>query len=257
MTTYRELSSTHGKCPIFSIITVVFNDEENIEKTIESIQSQTFRDFEYIVVDGGSNDNTLNILKKYCEIIDILISEKDHGIYDAMNKGVLSSSGKYISFMNSGDTYFSTNTLETVRNELNNADVFYGLTELIDKQGNKILHKPESPLRFYFNLPFNHQSVFIRTAVHKDNLYDIRYRVYADLLLFFRLSKKNFTFKESNIIVATYDTTGISSNVTINILIERFKAGNLIHGRVKNFLLFSFFALRRIINDTKSKFKKN
>lgn len=249
---------TCDRClPTFSIITVVFNDENNIEKTIESVRSQTFKNFEYIVIDGGSSDETLNILKKNKDIIDILISEKDHGIYDAMNKGVIAASGEFISFMNSGDTYFRKNTLESIRNELQNVDILYGLTELVDGQGNRTLFRPQSPLRFHFNLPFNHQSMLIRSSIHKKNLYNTHFRVYADLVLFFKLSKKNLIFKESKTIIASYDTNGVSSKVTLNALFERFRAGNLVHGRLKNLILFSFFSVRRVINETKSRFKKN
>ncbi|MEX2474379.1 glycosyltransferase family 2 protein [Marinobacter sp.] len=256
MTLQRKHPCDHQR-PTFSIITVVFNDENNIEKTIKSVQSQTCKDYEYIVIDGGSNDNTLSILKKHNDLINILISEGDLGIYDAMNKGVTVASGEFISFMNSGDTFFNIQTLEIVRNELNNVDILYGLTEFVDSQGNKTLYKPESPLRFYFNLPFNHQSMFIRTQIHKENLYNIRFRVYADLVLFFKLSKKNIIFRESNVVIATYDSNGISSKVTLRTLLERFRAGNIVHGRIKNLLLFSFFSARRILNDAKSRLKKN
>ncbi len=89
-----------NKKPIFSIITVVLNNKSGIEKTIQSVVNQTYRNFEYIIIDGGSTDGTLEIINNYKSQIDVLISEKDSGIYEAMNKGVKYSNGNYLLFLN-------------------------------------------------------------------------------------------------------------------------------------------------------------
>ena len=98
----------------FSIITVNFNNKEGLHNTIKSVINQTFRDFEYIVIDGGSTDGSIDILKKYDKYINYWISEKDSGIYNAMNKGISKANGEYLNFMNSGDCFYALDVLEKV-----------------------------------------------------------------------------------------------------------------------------------------------
>ena len=95
-----------------SVITVVFNDVAHIRETIESYLSQTWEDKEYIVIDGGSTDGTLDVIKEYADNINYWISEKDNGMYDAMNKGILHSTGDWINILNSGDTFASPTAIE-------------------------------------------------------------------------------------------------------------------------------------------------
>ena len=97
---------------LISIITVVFNDKYGLEETILSVLSQTSENIEYIIIDGGSNDGTVDVIKKYEKSIDKWISEPDNGIYDAMNKGIALASGGFINFMNAGDVYASNNKLK-------------------------------------------------------------------------------------------------------------------------------------------------
>ena len=103
------------KNPLFSIITVVYNGEKYLEKTIESVIKQKFKNFEYIVIDGGSTDNSVKIIEKFEKKIDYWVSEKDRGIYDAFNKGMRVSKGKFIGFINSDDIY-KKNALKIISN---------------------------------------------------------------------------------------------------------------------------------------------
>lgn len=243
------------ECPTISVITVVFNDVRNIEKTIKSIINQTFSKIEYIIIDGGSTDGTLETIKRYRDYIDILVSEPDAGIYDAMNKGVALAKGDFLSFMNSGDEFFSSDTIKLLVPEIDQADVIYGSTEVYEASGQKRNFSPGYPPKFYYNLPFNHQSVFVKTEVHRKYIYDTRFRVYADLLLFHQLLKDGYEFKRIETVVAKYDATGISATVTKSLLNERYRAGNIIHGKALNILLFSTFALRRLAKDLGSRFQ--
>ena len=110
-----------------SIITICYNIKDEIERTCKSIVGQTWQDFEWIVVDGGSTDGTLEVLKKYSDRIDILISEKDSGIYNAMNKGIKLANGEWLNFMNGGDNFASNDVLEKVfKNKNYEADILYG-----------------------------------------------------------------------------------------------------------------------------------
>ena len=99
---------------IISIVTVTYNSVHNIEETILSVINQTYQNIEYIIIDGGSVDGTMNIVKKYKNSIDYIVSEKDNGIYDAMNKGIQIASGKWINFLNSGDTFYNKKVIENI-----------------------------------------------------------------------------------------------------------------------------------------------
>lgn len=125
--------------PKFSIITVTFNAGKVLEKTIQSVISQTYRNVEYILVDGKSKDNTLSIADTYKERIHSLISEPDKGLYDAMNKGIRLATGDYLCFLNAGDKFHDKDTLQRMVDSLKEGelpDVLYGETAIVDESGN-------------------------------------------------------------------------------------------------------------------------
>ena len=125
--------------PKFSIITVTFNAGKVLEKTIQSIISQTYRNVEYILVDGKSKDNTLSIADTYKERIHSLISEPDKGLYDAMNKGIRLATGDYLCFLNAGDKFHDKDTLQRMVDSLKEwelPDVLYGETAIVNESGN-------------------------------------------------------------------------------------------------------------------------
>ena len=110
----------------YSIITVNYNNREGLKRTIESVIHQTFRDFEFIVIDGGSTDSSAEVLKAYDEHISYWVSEKDNGIYDAMNKGIRKATGDYLNFMNSGDCFYDDDVLRNVTAYASDADIITG-----------------------------------------------------------------------------------------------------------------------------------
>ena len=129
-----------------SVITICLNEKNNIERTIKSVIGQTYNDFEYVIIDGGSTDGTLEIIDNYKDHIDKLISEKDKGIFDAQNKGVLNANGDYVIFLNSGDHFVNDTILEKVINKGLESDVVYGDTLIFHK--GRMIRKPalkESP----------------------------------------------------------------------------------------------------------------
>src|SRR5699024_3500796 len=155
--------------PIF--ITVVFNNAKDIEYTIQSVLNQSYEHVEYIIVDGLSTDGTLDILNKYRAQIDILISEKDKGIYDAMNKGLEQATGGYVLFLNSGDAFYDKNTLSAIFTDSEGADIYYGETKLID-ENRKIIgdrrHKTPEKFTwksFRYGMNICHQAIFIKRAI--------------------------------------------------------------------------------------------
>ena len=175
----------------FSIITVVLNNVNYIEETIKSVIKQNI-DLQYIIIDGGSTDGTLDIIKKYEDHIELWISEKDFGIYDAMNKGIQYSSGEYIGIINSGDLY-NINALSTISNYLNKNDKLDFIFGTVHK---KILKSGFNKNKIYWSFDFypSHSTgFFISNKVQKKlGLYDTNFKLSADYDLFFRLIKGRF-----------------------------------------------------------------
>lgn len=126
------------KAPLFSIITVVFNGEKHLERTIKSIINQTYTNFEYLIIDGNSTDKTLEIIKKYEDSIDFWQSEPDKGLYDAMNKALKLAKGDYICFINTGDELYSSNILADLAEIVRDKDAVYSDTIVIDEAGREV-----------------------------------------------------------------------------------------------------------------------
>src|ERR1700748_170251 len=134
--------------PKLSVITVVYNNARDIERTMLSVLGQTYPDIEYIIVDGLSTDGTLDVIKKYRDRVK-LISEKDNGIYDAMNKALAIATGDYVLFMNSGDEIYAADTVAKVFATAEDADIYYGETEMInDKRESMGKRRHKAPAKF-------------------------------------------------------------------------------------------------------------
>ena len=177
---------------IFSIITVVLNNAKNIEETIKSVIMQNNSNIEYIIMDGGSTDGTLDIIKKYQKNIDLWTSEKDRGIYDAMNKGLIYSTGKYIGIINSGDLY-EPNALSIIENYFNENQKLDFIFGTVNKK--KIKHGFDKKKIFWsFDFYPSHSSGFfiLNDTQKKVGLYNINFKLSADHDLFFRLIQNNY-----------------------------------------------------------------
>lgn len=194
------------KEPLISIITVCYNASATIEKTILSVISQSYSNIEYIIIDGGSIDGTLDIIQKYEEHHIVFISEKDNGVYDAMNKGAMMSAGDWINFMNCGDTFFDCNVISQIIPFLSkeSASVVYGDAHIIDKFAEYDL-KASNISSITKEPPFCHQSSFIRTSVMQSHLFDISYKICADRNLFYVLFREGAVFEYYPGVVANYD----------------------------------------------------
>lgn len=170
----------------FTIITVTLNAENDLRETINSLKNQEFKDFEYIIIDGKSEDGTYQIIKLNNQIIDKYLIEKDNGIYDAMNKGLNLASGKYIGFLNAGDKY-TPEGLKIINNYLrsNNVDFIFGTVM------KKILKYGYSKKRIMWNFDFytSHSSGFFIKKSSQNLLgnYNIKYKISADFDLFYRM----------------------------------------------------------------------
>ena len=204
--------------PKISIITVCFNAKDCIEETILSVINQSYPNIEYIIIDGGSSDGTVDIINKYNTKITYWISEPDKGIYDAMNKGINIASGKWINFMNAGDTFCETTTVESCINFLRKKeciDVLYGNT-ILNYKNEKYLSYPHNLSLINRITIFCHQSCFIKNSILKKNLFDIKYKIVADYNQIRNLYNKGCLFKYINIPICNYEAeNGISSqNIT-------------------------------------------
>ncbi len=210
-----EFTGGGGTVPKFSIITVCLNEEGTIRRTCESICSQSFDAFEWIVIDGNSTDNTLKVLAEYESRISCLISEPDAGIYDAMNKGILKAKGEYLLFLNAGDYLIDSGVLKDV-SLLPNMDILYGDLLCVDENGNKFIKKFSDNLsrNFLLRNMMPHQASFFRRELFaRLGNYDVSFRIAGDYDLFVRYL---YVEKVSSVhlprVLAVFGTNGISSS---------------------------------------------
>jgi glycosyltransferase involved in cell wall biosynthesis len=208
--------------PLITIITVVYNGGEYIENTIRSIIFQDYNNVEYIIIDGGSTDETLNIIRKYEDAIDYWVSCKDDGVYDAMNKGISLSSGKWINFMNAGDSFFNLHVLSDVKDFLSDENsVIYGAKIT---NNNIELPKPLTSLK-NGEIFACHQSMFFNfDKIGKCLNYDLTYKIYADYELLVRIDLMGGSFREINLIISDYADGGISSVVSSQKRKDKYRA---------------------------------
>lgn len=195
-----------------SIITVNYNDVAGLRKTLDSIHSQTFRDFEWIVIDGGSTDGSKDFLSEHQTETAWWCSQQDNGIYNAMNKGIGHAEGEYILFLNSGDTLYAPDTLKEVFDRTPDADVFYGdWTEALPGHPRKRCHSSEKVNFYSFSVrPLCHQTAFIRTSLMKQSPYDETYHICADWKKWMELSRKGCTFEHIPVTICHFVLGGLS-----------------------------------------------
>jgi acetyltransferase-like isoleucine patch superfamily enzyme len=205
--------------PLISVITVVYNGAKHLEETILSILNQSYPNIEYIIIDGGSTDGTLDIIKKYENYIDYWISEPDNGIYDAMNKGIILTSGIWINFMNCGDTFIDSNTISAVffnkGMEYNDVDIIFGDAYMRNKKGDIIALKASNNIDQLRVSPiYRHGASFIRASVQKENLFDLDKKKYGYALDFYcinTLYHKGYKFRKINKPILTFLLDGVSN----------------------------------------------
>lgn len=212
--------------PKISIITISYNAASEIEATMRSVLNQTYENLEYLIIDGASKDNTVDIAKRialeYPNRQTIIISEQDKGLYDAMNKGILNATGSWCAFMNCGDKYNNNEVISKCFGNpefIKNKKILYGKTHLVHEDGSTTLHSTAT----YDNLstiinkyqPYCHQSAFFNIEDKNDCMYDLRYKIGADYDVccryYRKYGKKSFYYVDS--IVADYKAyDGVSCN---------------------------------------------
>jgi len=206
-----------------TIITVCYNTSKTIKDTIKSVINQSYKDIEYIIIDGGSIDGTKEIIEQYKKIFPIIfISEKDNGIYDAMNKGVDLATGDYINFMNADDYFFSETVIEEVLPFLEKQyDIVYGNMEVRYKNF-KFIKKEVQP-RYLWMGPVNHQSSFIKTDTMKRYKYNISNKIVADFEFFLTVYYKSGKLLKIDKTIASFSNNGISQIKDKQVIIDCYK----------------------------------
>lgn len=210
-----------------SIITIVYNGVDTLEKTIKSIVSQQYEAIEYIIVDGGSKDGTVELILQYESLVSKWISEPDEGLYDAMNKGIKMATGDYLWFINSGDEIYAPDTISQIFAQSSKADIYYGDTVMIDAQGQVIGERrlqPPEQLKwtdFKNGMLVSHQSILIARDIA--SLYNTRYIFSADFEWCLLALKKAETIINTKLIMSRFLDGGLTKQNIVPGLKERFR----------------------------------
>jgi glycosyltransferase involved in cell wall biosynthesis len=190
-----------------TVITVVFNGQKYIEQTILSVINQSYANIEYIIIDGGSTDGTVDIIQKYSDHIHYWCSEPDKGVYDAMNKGIDHATGKWINFMNAGDYFYSPDSILqmfSTDDDIEKYAIIYGDAEFRLNRLSYIIEARENSESNEF-MPFSHQASFVRSDIAKKTKFDLSYKIAADTAFSLRLIREGYQFKHFPVIVCSYD----------------------------------------------------
>jgi glycosyltransferase involved in cell wall biosynthesis len=252
-----------------SIITVCYNSEKTIEATIKSVLGQTYTDIEYIIIDGGSIDNTINIINnyngKFNQTIKFL-SEPDKGLYDAMNKGVIMSTGSLVGILNSDDTFFSNRTIADIVNFYKNHDFEACIGNIVQHDiTGKVLRyyssKYWNPHKLQFGSMPPHPSIFLKRELFiKYGLYDLSFKIGADYELITRYFLKNkITWKYSGIITTSMLVGGLSSSglPSYNLITKEISRSLIINGVQHSKWIIKLRVLWKIFDFIRYKFKNN
>lgn len=243
--------------PKFSIITVTFNAETTLEDTIQSVITQSYKNIEYIIIDGGSKDRTMDIVNRYSQHISRVVSEPDKGLYDAMNKGIRLATGDYLCFLNSGDSFHEDdvlfNIVHSIRHYPSLPDVIYGETAIVNSEGHFLrmrrLQAPEtlSWRSFRHGMLVCHQAFFASSRIAKEELYDMKYRFSADFDWCIRIMKKSKILHNSHLTIIDYLNEGMTTRNHKASLKERFHIMCKHYGYASTVMYHLWFVIRAVI----------
>lgn len=250
----------------FTIVTCTFNAQATLERTLDSVRTQTYMHLEHLIVDGASTDNTLAIARQYKEDTaeedtchDILItSEPDRGLYDAMNKALNRATGDYVLFLNAGDTFPSPDTLEMVAESVGDGEslpaVLYGDTDIVDDEGRFIRHRRlAAPRRltwrsFMRGMLVCHQAFYARTDLAKANPYNLDYRFSADVDWCIRIMRQarreRLAMRNVGAVVVNFLDGGLTTTNHRASLRERFRVMAHHYGMLPTLVMHAWFVVR-------------
>ena len=239
--------------PKFTVITVTFNASKSLEKTIQSVISQTYRNVEYIIVDGKSKDNTLQIADTYKQWIHCLVSEPDKGLYDAMNKGIRLATGDYLCFLNAGDKFHDNDILQRMVNSLKESelpDVLYGETAIVDENGNFLhMRRLSTPQElnwksFKQGMLVCHQAFFAKRELAIQESYSLEYCFSADFDWCIRIMKRAKHLHNTQLTLIDYLNEGMTTRNHKASLKERFRIMVKHYGWISTVLHHCWFVIR-------------
>lgn len=198
-----------------SIITINYNNVAGLHKTLESVLQQSFQDFEYIIVDGGSTDGSTDVILQQKYRLSYWCSEKDSGVYHAMNKGILHAQGEYVMFLNSGDYFVNKYVLERVFPFLTGVDIAYGdlVFQWKDGRQHTAVYPDILSLRYLMEGSLAHPSSFIKRSLFDESLYTESYRIVSDWEFWVKkIVIEEVSYKHLPFVISVFDTEGISSD---------------------------------------------
>lgn len=225
----------------YSIITVNFNNKEGLRKTIESVIHQTFHDFEFIIIDGGSTDGSVDVLKEYDAQINYWVSEADNGIYQGMNKGIKKATGEYLNFMNSGDCFYNEEVLQHVFNKHLTCDIIVGKDFHYNpqtQQGFRTILPPRISMLTFYIQTLPHQSSFFKRELFFNTLYDESLRIVADTKFYIqKICEEDCSIELIEEIICKREPDGISKSYNEQRIAEHqaVLAGFLPKGAIKDY----------------------
>jgi glycosyltransferase involved in cell wall biosynthesis len=201
---------------LISIITVNFNNEKGLKKTVSSVLSQTFAEFEYIIIDGGSNDGSKAYLESIESALSYWVSEPDKGIYNAMNKGIQVAQGDYVLFLNSGDHFYTKDALQHFKSYImqpDAKDIYYGDIAVVSDKAWVKTYPTTLNFAYFVKDTLPHPASLIKRSCFKDVLYDEQLKIVSDWKFFMiGICKKAYTYKHIDDVISTFYVDGISSN---------------------------------------------
>jgi len=234
--------------PLVTIITVVYNAASLLEKTIQSVLEQTYPNIEYIVIDGNSTDGTINIIKKYEDRINFWLSEKDEGIYDAMNKGIELAKGDWINFMNAGDKFYTNTVIKDVFSsvDFDKGDIIYGDYRYIYSPEFSIIVNPKPIKKLWKYMSLCHQTVFMRTSILKQYKFSLN-NIAADHELLYRCYIEKYRFIYSEGIIASFLGGGVSDTNNIKSIKHRWNGVRQLTPSIKIDIYYIYFIVKQFI----------
>ncbi len=251
-----------------SIITITYNAARTLQRTLDSVVCQTYADIEHLIIDGASKDDTVAIAERYQQKSRhevVIQSEPDHGLYDAMNKGLQKATGDYLVFLNAGDTLYAPDTIETVakhtelpsRTEGKGVGCIYGDTAITDAEGNFLhlrTHRPPEQLTwksFKQGMLVCHQAFYVLTSLARQIPYDLQYRHSADVDWCIRVMKdverQQLALVNTHTILANFEEGGDTTQHHRDSLKERFKIMMHHYGLVQTVVMHAWFVIRQLL----------
>jgi len=238
-----------SKKPLFSIITVVYNNRDDLKKTIQSISSQTCMDFEYIIIDGASTDHISEVINEYRKFITRYVSEPDNGLYDAMNKGIRIATGEYLWFINAGDQLANPEIIEKISNLTKiKPDALYGETVIIDDKDQEVgLRRLKTTENLTWKSLINglivcHQAFIVKRILAPE--YNLTYKIASDFDWVLNCLKKSAVIVNTHLVIIRFLDGGINKHHIIKSLKERFDIMVKNYGLIKVILMHFIIGIK-------------